>query len=192
MSKKELIKDAAVRIIARDGFFNATTDKISKEAQVPVGSIYTYFRSKEEILDYIFEVEFQKRYDFYQNIKTWHMDWFLKINGILNFHLQEIKKDPNIAMIILTERINAYRYKLQSAMKFTELSSIISDILRQAIDDKKIRPCNVTAITLYIDGFLDELTYEILTTNSSDIIEPAIDEFCKLLKISLNINPPHL
>ena len=29
MSKKEQIRAAAVKIIARDGFFNATTDKIA-------------------------------------------------------------------------------------------------------------------------------------------------------------------
>ena len=84
MSKKEQIRTAAVKIIARDCYFNATTDKIAAQAKVAVGTLYNYFRSKEEILDYIFAVEFQKRYDFYQNMKNWRMDWFLKINGILN------------------------------------------------------------------------------------------------------------
>ena len=32
MSKKEQIREAAIKIIAKEGFYNATTDKISKEA----------------------------------------------------------------------------------------------------------------------------------------------------------------
>ncbi|MDD2401984.1 MAG: TetR/AcrR family transcriptional regulator [Clostridia bacterium] len=185
MSKKDMIKDASIKLIARDGYFNATTDKISKEASVAVGTIYNYFSSKEEILNYIFDTELQKRYDFYNNMKNWHMDWFLKINGILNFHLQEMRKEPDISKIILSEKINAHRYNMSSLIKFSQLSLIISDILQQGINEEKIRSCDVKIISLIISGFLDAITYEFATTDDFDNIEYAIDEFCTLLKNGL-------
>lgn len=185
MSKKELIREAAIKVIAIEGFFNATTDKISKEAKVAVGTLYNYFSSKEEILNYIFEVEFQKRADFYHNMKNWQMDWFLKINGIMNFHLQEIKKEPAIAKIILAERINAHRYGLESLTKLSQLSLIIADILQQGISENKIRSCDVKVISLIISGFLDALIYEIATTETFNNLEQSLNEFSAFLKIGL-------
>jgi len=185
MSKKEQIRTAAVKIIARDGYFNATTDKIAAEAKVAVGTLYNYFRSKEEILDYIFAVEFQKRYDFYQNMKNWRMDWFLKINGILNYHLQEFQKEPDIATIVLAERMNAYRYGIRSLSDFSQLSGIIADILQQAINENKIRPCEVQCLTILIAGFINEMIYTVATTENYPEPEKALDEFCLLLKTGL-------
>jgi TetR/AcrR family fatty acid metabolism transcriptional regulator len=187
MSKKEQIRAAAVKIIARDGFFNATTDKIAAEAKVAVGTLYNYFSSKEEILDYIFAVEFQKRYDFYQNMKNWRMDWFLKINGILNYHLQEFLKEPDVATILLAERMNAHRYAIRSLGDFTQLTDIISDILNSAREENKIRPCDVQCLTLLISGFLNELVYLIATTENYSDPKQLLDEFCILLKNGLNI-----
>ncbi len=201
MPKKEQIREAAIKIIARDGFFNATTDKIAKEAKVAVGTLYNYFTSKEEILDYIFAVEFEKRAAFYQNMKNWRMDWFLKINGILNFHLQEFQKEPDIAIILLAERMNAHRYGLTSLANFSQLSLIISAILQQGIDEKKIRPCNTQNISLFISGFLNELLFAITTKTTAntaaenynhnfDNLEQSLDEFCTLLKTSLAVSAP--
>jgi TetR/AcrR family fatty acid metabolism transcriptional regulator len=185
MSKKEQIRTAAVKIIARDGYFNATTDKIAAQAKVAVGTLYNYFRSKEEILDYIFAVEFQKRYDFYQNMKNWRMDWFLKINGILNYHLQEFQKEPDIATIVLAERMNASRYGINSLSDFSQLSGIIADILQQAINENKIRPCEVQCLTILIAGFINEMIYTVATTENCPEPEKALDEFCLLLKTGL-------
>ena len=50
IAKKEQIIEAARRVFNRDGFFGATTDEIAKEAGVSVGSIYSYFTDKKDIL----------------------------------------------------------------------------------------------------------------------------------------------
>jgi len=185
VSLQEQIKAAAIKIIAREGFSHTTADKIAQEAQIPLSTFYDNFTDKEEILDDLFTSEFQKRYDFYVNIKNWHMDWFLKINGILNFHLQEIQKEPELATIILAERVNSHCRERRSLSKFSQLSSIIATILQQAIDEQKIRPCNVEATSLIVFGFLDALIYEFIMTKNLDQLQQAIDNFCLLLKNGL-------
>ena len=47
---------AAARVVfARDGYVNARITDISQEAEVAAGSFYTYFTSKEEIFQAVFE-----------------------------------------------------------------------------------------------------------------------------------------
>lgn len=50
IAKKEQIIEAASRVFNRDGFFGTTTDEIAKEAGFSVGSIYSYFTDKKDIL----------------------------------------------------------------------------------------------------------------------------------------------
>ena len=59
--KKELIRRAAIKVLSKQGFYNTKISQIAEEAGIAVGTIYNYFANKEAILDYIFEVELQKR-----------------------------------------------------------------------------------------------------------------------------------
>ncbi|MCD6307515.1 MAG: TetR/AcrR family transcriptional regulator [Candidatus Latescibacteria bacterium] len=47
--RKEIM-DAATRVFARKGFFNATLDEVAQEAEFSKGTLYLHFSSKEDIL----------------------------------------------------------------------------------------------------------------------------------------------
>lgn len=52
--KYEQIIDAAVEVIAENGFHQAQVSKIAKKAKVADGTIYLYFKNKEDILISVF------------------------------------------------------------------------------------------------------------------------------------------
>lgn len=54
MDRKELIVHTARRVIVANGLYDASIGKIAKEAGIPIGSVYTYFESKEALINYIF------------------------------------------------------------------------------------------------------------------------------------------
>src|ERR1700758_358002 len=54
--KRERILLAAERIFARHGFFAARVSEIAKEAGVADGTIYLYFKSKDDLLISLFEL----------------------------------------------------------------------------------------------------------------------------------------
>ena len=53
--KRGRILDAAVRIFAEKGFYNAKVSEIARVAGVADGTIYLYFKSKDDLLISIFE-----------------------------------------------------------------------------------------------------------------------------------------
>src|SRR5258708_6356829 len=53
--KRESILRAATRVFARNGYFNSKVADIAREAEVADGTVYLYFKSKEEILHSIFD-----------------------------------------------------------------------------------------------------------------------------------------
>lgn len=54
MDRKALIVTTARKIIVQNGLFDAAVGKIAKAAGIPVGSVYTYFESKEALINEIF------------------------------------------------------------------------------------------------------------------------------------------
>ena len=53
--KRAAISRAAVKVFAQRGFFNAQVADVARAAGVAAGTVYLYFRSKDEILISIFE-----------------------------------------------------------------------------------------------------------------------------------------
>src|SRR5258707_10336529 len=54
-NKRERILDAAVRVFAQEGFYNAKVSQIAHAAGVADGTIYLYFKSKDDLLISLFE-----------------------------------------------------------------------------------------------------------------------------------------
>src|SRR4026209_929339 len=53
--KREAILRAAISVFAPCGYFNSKVADIAREAGVADGTVYLYFKSKEEILQSIFD-----------------------------------------------------------------------------------------------------------------------------------------
>ena len=64
--KYKQIVDAAVIVIAENGYHQAQVSKIAKEAGVADGTIYLYFKNKEDILISVFQ---RKNGDFSQKCR---------------------------------------------------------------------------------------------------------------------------
>src|SRR3982074_3906097 len=53
--KRSAILRAAIRVFANNGYFNSKVADIAREAGVADGTVYLYFKSKEEILHSVFD-----------------------------------------------------------------------------------------------------------------------------------------
>src|SRR5688572_17420546 len=58
--KRDRILDAAERVFAARGFFTAKVADIAKEAGVADGTIYLYFKSKDDLLISLFESRMER------------------------------------------------------------------------------------------------------------------------------------
>lgn len=58
--KHQRIIRAALKVFAKKGFYNSRVSEIAKEAEVADGTIYLYFKNKDDILISVFETEMKK------------------------------------------------------------------------------------------------------------------------------------
>ena len=63
---KSKIVEAARIVFAKKGYHDATMDDVAKEVGVSKGALYSYFKSKEDILKEIYSAKSPNTQDHYQ------------------------------------------------------------------------------------------------------------------------------
>jgi TetR/AcrR family fatty acid metabolism transcriptional regulator len=187
--KRELIRKAAIKVFSKYGFHKSSTDKIAVEAGIAVGTIYNYFKSKDDILNYIFETEYNKRISYVQEVKEKNIHPLEKIRFILIKHFEELEKEPDIARIILSERKFPHRCELGGVEKFEGLPRFIAEILQDGIQAGTLRECNVEimALALFgaIEGIMAQYILEYDNNIRTNILAESVEEIYTLLSRGL-------
>ncbi len=123
---------AALKIFAKKGFYHAKISEIAREAQVADGTIYLYFKNKDDILISLFEE--QMKYVI-QNMVAEIYAQDNPVDKLKKFaltHLQMIEQNRDMAEIIQVElRQSSEFMKEYKNEKFAEYLELVSDIIRE-------------------------------------------------------------
>lgn len=97
---RQKIVDAALAIVAEKGFDQATTAEIARHAGVAEGSIYNYFRTKDELLLHmVTEYAGSFRVELSEAIAA-ERSALRKIERLISFHIQFFTKEGDIFQVI--------------------------------------------------------------------------------------------
>ncbi|HEV7842368.1 MAG TPA: TetR/AcrR family transcriptional regulator, partial [Pyrinomonadaceae bacterium] len=101
--KREAILRAATRVFAGNGYFNAKVADIAREAGVADGTVYLYFKSKEEILHSIFDRTMEEAIaEGRRQLEGIH-DPREKLRRIAQLHLERMGADRELAVVFQVE-----------------------------------------------------------------------------------------
>ena len=142
-NKDELIRQAAIRVFAREGFHRARMETIAHEAGVAVGTIYNYFESKKEVLLAVFEVEFEEQISFFEGLRKSGLSVPEQIAQILQDHFSLLRERTELAQVLLQERFNpgeGFKEKLSNFHR--KVVERIEALIQEGIDQGWVRPCD--------------------------------------------------
>ena len=142
-NKDELIRQAAIRVFAREGFHRARMETIAHEAGVAVGTIYNYFESKKDVLLAVFEAEFEEQISFFEGLRKSGLSIPEQIAQILQDHFSLIRERTELAQVLLQERFNpgeGFKEKLSNFHR--KVVERIEALIQEGIDQGWVRPCD--------------------------------------------------
>jgi TetR/AcrR family fatty acid metabolism transcriptional regulator len=126
------IIEAATKIFADKGFFQAKISEIAKEAQVADGTIYLYFENKDDILISLFEEQMQSVLDNMVSSLSKEDDPVKKLEMFALAHLQLIERHKDMAEIIQVEIRQSSKFmKEYKNEKFAQYLDLIGAIIEQ-------------------------------------------------------------
>src|SRR5919202_4268877 len=91
--KREAILRAATSVFAHNGYFNSKVADIAREAGVADGTVYLYFKSKEDILHSIFDRSVEEALDAARKQVKLASDPKEKLRNIALTHLERLGAD---------------------------------------------------------------------------------------------------
>jgi TetR/AcrR family fatty acid metabolism transcriptional regulator len=126
------IINAATKIFAKKGFFQAKVSEIAKEAKVADGTIYLYFENKDSILISLFEEQMKRVLDDMREGISKETDAVKKIERFALNHLKLIEQNKDVAEIIQVELRQSSKFmKEYKNEKFAEYLNLIGDIIQE-------------------------------------------------------------
>ncbi|HLR79121.1 MAG TPA: TetR/AcrR family transcriptional regulator [Bacillota bacterium] len=176
--KHKQIIDAAVRVIAENGYHMSQVAKIAKEAGVADGTIYLYFENKEDILVSVFK---EKMGQFIKQtaaaIQKKHTA-DEKLFTLVDMHLRQLASDRHLAIVTqleLRQTKKDLRRKINNVL--IPYVSVIDSIIEEGISEKLFRSdLNIPLVRQMIFGTLDEaVTNWVIQDESYDLVAQAVD-----------------
>jgi TetR/AcrR family transcriptional regulator, fatty acid metabolism regulator protein len=157
--KPQQIIDAAVRVFARKGYFNSRVSDIAREAGIAAGTIYLYFKTKEDILVTVFR---EKMAEFvatlWRAIAT-EPDAVAKIKRLVYMHFETLERQPDIAEVVQVELRQSQKFfRGPATQEIAAYFALIASVLEEGVAGGHFRrDLPVKVATKMLFGAMDQM-----------------------------------
>lgn len=180
--KRAAILRAASSVFAEKGYFNSKVADIAKAAGVADGTVYLYFKNKDDILHSLFDramEEFIADGRRELGLLTKPED---KLRRIAELHLERLGADREMAIVFQVELRGSIKFMQEfSAAGFSEYLDIIRNTIAEGQKSgafrSDIKP--VVAAKIFY-GALDEMVTNWIISSKSYQLAPMADEVLKI------------
>jgi TetR/AcrR family fatty acid metabolism transcriptional regulator len=157
--KPQQIIDAAVRVFARSGYYNSRVSDIAREAGIASGTIYLYFKTKDEILVTLFR---EKMAQWVANARkriASEPDAVAKIRRIVQLHFETLEESPALAEVVQVELRQGHKFfRGASAHEVSAYFDLIGSVLEEGVAAGLLRPdLPVKVATKVLFGAMDQV-----------------------------------
>ena len=158
--KYKQIIDAAVIVIAENGYHQAQVSKIAKQAGVADGTIYLYFKNKEDILISVFQEKMSVFVDNLQDIIKNGSSSSEKLAQMIENHFKVLSDDRHLATVTqleLRQSNKETRLKINAILK--EYLKLLDEILIEGMLSGEFnQTMDVRLARQMVFGTIDEIT----------------------------------
>ncbi len=194
-SKYDKILEAAVTVFASNGFRQSTISQVAREAGVADGTIYLYFKNKDDILVQFFEYKARQVFERFRQAVDRGQTSADKLRNLVRVHLTEFQRDPRMAVVYQVETHQSRRLVEGQIREMAKMyQDIIAEIIEQGQREGILRKdLYVGLVKRFILGAVEEVIGTWLHSGQNyDLVsmsDPLVDLFFKGIGSS---TPPDL
>lgn len=172
--KYKQIIDAAIIVIAENGYHQSQVSKIAKQAGVADGTIYLYFKNKEDILISVFEEKMEMFADNLNGIVKEDITASMKLFKMIENHFIVLASNHHLATVTqleLRQSNLALRLKINAILKtyLMWLDAILKEGIENGEFDQSI---DIRLARQMVFGTIDETTTSwVMNEYKYDLVE---------------------
>ncbi len=157
--KPQQIIEAAVRVFARKGYYNSRVSDIAREAGIAAGTIYLYFRTKDDILVTLFREKMAQFVGSLRKAIADEPDAVAKLSRLIRLHFEMLEEDPQLAEVVQVELRQGQKFfRGASTHEIASYFALITSVLEEGVADGRFRaglPVKVATKALF--GAMDQM-----------------------------------
>lgn len=172
--KREAILRAAIKVFARNGYFNSKVSDIAGEAGIADGTVYLYFKSKEEVLHSVFDRLMEEMISEGKREIEGITEADKRLHRIAQLHLEKLGADRDLAVVAQVELRGSTKFMEEfSATGFGQYLEIIRQTFIEGQKQGVFRQeLNATVCAKIFYGALDEMVTNWILSKKSYALEP--------------------
>ena len=174
--KRDAILRAATDVFAERGYFNAQVADVARAAGVAAGTVYLYFRSKDDLLVSIFEKTMREAIQEGRASVEPLKDPIERLAAIARVHLDRMGRDRSLAVVFQVElrQSTTFMERFSSTLLREYLGvirAIIADGQKTGVFRKEINP--TLAAKLFFGGLDEMATNWVLSRRKYSLVSEA-------------------
>lgn len=157
--KYQRILDAAVAVIAENGYFNSPVSAIAARAGVADGTVYLYFKSKDDLLRTAIDTTLGRFYDAVETRFKTMDDPREQLEFIAQVHLESASVNRSMAVLMQTEMRQSAKFVAEFSHKhLAHYIQVVREVVRRGQQSGVFRRDISDAIVAHcLFGAVDEL-----------------------------------
>jgi TetR/AcrR family transcriptional regulator, fatty acid metabolism regulator protein len=157
--KRERILDAAERVFARQGFYQSRVSEIARDAGVADGTIYLYFKSKDDLLISLFESRMERVNQRMATALANQVTPTDRLMALVRTHLGLVHDNPQLAEVLTIELRQSTKFMKEYANpRFGEFLKLVASVIAEGQESGEFAlavPAPHAARMIF--GIIDEL-----------------------------------
>ncbi|MZQ87285.1 TetR family transcriptional regulator [Paenibacillus sp. 5J-6] len=153
------ILEGALKVFAENGFHKSQVSRIAKEAGVADGTIYLYFKKKEDILTSLFQEKLGELVEKFNTGVNEQMTAKQALYKVCEIHFSELEGNVNLAFLTQIElRQSDLELRKEIGLALKRYIILIENILERGKQDGSFHAdFDVKLVRLLIFGGMDEV-----------------------------------
>ncbi len=157
--KYHRILEAAIKVFADQGFYQSTVSQIAREAGVADGTIYLYFKNKDDILIQFFRDKTKQVFESFRKAVQGGAHAEEKLRNLIRLHLKAFRDDRNMAVVYQRETHQINRPAEEQIREMSKMYlDLLSEIIEQGQEEGSIRKdLYLGLVKRFMVGAVDEV-----------------------------------
>jgi len=157
--KPQQIIEAAVRVFARKGYYNSRVSDVAREAGIAAGTIYLYFKTKDDILVTLFRDKMAEFVGALKKAIAGEPDAASKVRRLVSLHFFMLEENPDLAEVVQVELRQGQKFfRGASGHEIGAYFVLIGSVLDEGVAQGRFRAdLPVKVATKMLFGAMDQM-----------------------------------
>lgn len=187
--KYERILDGAATVFAKEGFHQATVAKIAKAAGVADGTIYIYFKNKDDILVQFLNFKTRQVFSKFRQVMEKSHDAVTKLRNLIGQHFAAFQADIQMAVIYQSETRRNRQLVEKELLEMAKMYvDIVSAIIKQGQEEGVLsQDLHLPLARRMIVGTVEDVINSWIQSGGKYELKPLADPLVELLINGLGV-----